>query len=400
MLSSQRTIIHIDLDAFFASVEELLDPTLCGLPLVVGGSPEGRGVVCSASYAARRYGVRSAMPVSQALRLCPRAIVLPTRHHVYGQYSRQVMDVLRAITPDVEQISVDEAFLAVTGCERLFGPPQEIAIKVKGDVLAQTGLPCSVGVASNKLVAKIACSSGKPDGLVLVPTGAEAEFLSSMPIEALWGVGQATGTALRDMGVETIGQLALVGLEHLTRRFGENGKGLYWGARGVDHSAVQVSRERRSISHEMTFAEDVGDRVRLKRHLLNMSERLASQLRQKHLVAQTVRIKLRFPDLSTISRQVTLNQATDQTQPIYAHACELLDQNLFPRRRLRLLGLAASGLLQDAGYQLRLLERDDAQRIKLEQALDEIRGRYGHQSITRASLISLQGDAQQVKDEN
>jgi DNA polymerase IV len=391
-----RWILHVDLDAFFASVEELLDPALRGKPLVVGGRPEGRGVVSSASYAARAFGVRSAMPVAQALRLCPQVIVVPARHQEYSRRSHAVMDILYEITPAVQQISIDEACLDVTGCERLWGPPEAIGRLVQRRVRDEQGLPISVGIAANRLVAKIACDAGKPQGLVLVPQGEEAAFLAPRPIETLWGVGQVTGRRLRALGIATIGDLAAWDEERAVRTLGErHGRGLWRRAQGLDASPVQpgdaaLHPARRSISQEQTFAHDVADRLFLERTMLRMSEAVAARLRRRRWVAQTVRIKLRDPDFVTQTRQETLAQPTDQPEAIYAAARRLLHAHWTAGSPLRLLGVGVDGLLGEAGYQLTLFERQDQRRIRLNRALDEIRDRFGDEAITRAALLRRQ----------
>jgi DNA polymerase-4 len=383
----QRWIIHVDLDAFFASVEELLNPELRGKPIIVGGDPRSRGVVSSASYAARAYGVRSAMPVARALRLCSQAVLVPPRHGEYGKRSRAVMEVLEQITPLVEQVSIDEAFLDVTGCEGLFGPVIEIGRLIQRRISEEQHLPASLGIAASKLVAKIACDAGKPRGLVMVQPGEEQVFLAPLAIEKLWGVGKVMGARLRAHGVRTICDLLTWPEERLVQAFGQLGRGLYLGTRGIDLSPVRVSHERRSISQERTFARDVGDGAVFQRLLLQMSEDLASSLRGHHMVAQTVRIKLRYPDFSTITRQTTLPRPADQADLILAAARELLARNWREGQLLRLVGVAVSGLLDGGGYQLSLFEQIDRRQIRLDQALDEIRVRYGSRAITRASLL-------------
>lgn len=386
MAEPQRWIIHVDLDAFFASVEELLNPELRGKPLIVGGRPGSRGVVASASYAARAYGIRSAMPVAQALRLCPDLIVLPHHFDEYAKRSAAVMAILHEITPAVEQISIDEAFLDVTGCERLWGPPLEIGRLIQRRVMDEVSLPVSLGIATSKLVAKVACDLGKPQGLVFVPAGTEAAFLAPLPIERLWGVGKVTGARLRRLGIQTIGDLAAWDVEALERLFGKAGRALHSAALGQDASPIAGHRERHSISQEHTFAQDVGEVETLKRTLLAMSEDLAARLRERHLVGREVRIKLRYPDFRTITRQAKLAQPTDQAHVIYAQATTLLEKHWRPGERLRLLGLAVGNLLEEGGYQLDLFENADQRRIRLNRALDEIRKRFGPEAITRASL--------------
>ena len=385
--AKQRWIIHADLDAFFASVEQLLDPRLKGKAIIVGGSPQARGVVASASYPARRYGVRSAMPVARALRLCPQAILVPARHGVYGEHSQRVMSILREITPLVEQVSIDEAFLDVSGCEALWGPIERITQLIRRRIDAECGLPVSIGAASNKLVAKIACDLGKPEGLIVVAPGDEAPFLAPLSIERLWGVGQVMGARLRDLGIETIGQLATWPEEQLVQQFGEAGHGLFRGARGIDTGSVHLTREQRSMSKEVTFARDVSDIATLQRTLLQMSDSLAAGLRREHLVAETVRLKLRFPDFDTITRQQHMASPTDQADTIYALAIDLLRRNLARGQQLRLLGLAVSGLIEEGGYQLSLLDSSDQKQIRLSRAVDQIRERYGRGAISRASLL-------------
>ena len=393
MQRSQRWVIHVDLDAFFASVEELLNPELRGKPIIVGGSPRHRGVVSSASYAARAYGVRSAMPTAQALRLCPRAIVVRPRHKEYARRSQGVMAILRGITPVMEQVSIDEAFLDVTGCELLWGPVEEIARLIQRRVVEEERLPVSLGVASSKLVAKIACDLGKPGGLVIVQVGEERSFLAPLAIDRLWGVGEVTAARLRDLDIATIGDLADWSEEQLVRAFGDAGKGLYSAARGIDRSVVHVSRHRHSISHELTFDRDTADSEVIRRTLLSMSENVASRLRGRRLVAQTVRIKLRDPGFTTMTRQTTIEHPTDQPLVIFHTAEQLLRRNWRAGRALRLLGVGVSSLLKQGGYQLSLFDRADQRRIRLSRAVDAIRDRYGDEAITRASLLGHQRHA-------
>jgi DNA polymerase-4 len=387
MSAVRRWYILADLDAFFASVEELLNPALRGKPLIVGGDPRSRSVVCSASYAARAYGVRSAMPMARAVRMCPQAIIVPPRHGVYGEHSQAVMDILRAITPAVEQVSIDEAYLDITGCERLWGSPYEIGRLIQRRVHEEQHLPISLGIAANKLVAKIACDTGKPRGLVLVSPGEEQPFLSPLPIERLLGVGKVTGAHLREYGVLTIGDILPWPEERLVATFGELGHMLYRGARGQDDGVVHSARERRSVSQEITFEVDIDERAPLEQALLGMSDRVAAHLRAYHLVAQTVRIKLRYPDFSIATRQTTLPQPTDQGQMIYREAQTLLTRHWKPGQPLRLLGVGVSGLLDEGGYQLDLFDASDQKRIRLNRSLDEIRARYGSRAIRRASLL-------------
>ncbi len=381
-----RWIAHVDLDAFYPSVEELLNPALKGKPIIVGGDPDSRGVVSSASYAARAYGVRSAMPTAQALRLCPHAILLPGHHRIYAEYSDRVMGILREITPLVEPLSIDEAFMDVTGCERLWGTPREIGALVRRRIKSEVGLAASVGVATSKLVAKIACGQAKPDGMAVVMPGQEASYLAPLPVRELWGVGAVTAERLTELGIETIGDLAASSDDYLQRVLGDRGRALRRAAMGVDSSPVTSDQRRQTISQERTYAEDLSDPEVLGRELLRMSENLAASLRAGGQVAQTVRIKLRYPDFATVTRQMRLERPTDQGQQIFKAAQQLLDKHWRRRRALRLLGVGVSGLLEGAGYQLELFDDTVQRRALLDRAVDEIRGRFGRDAIQRASL--------------
>jgi DNA polymerase-4 len=380
-----RSIIHFDLDAFFASVEELLDPLIAGLPILVGGSPEGRGVVSSASYAARAYGVHSAMPMAQALRLCPHAVVRHGHHKTYTDYSKRVMAILAQYTPLLEPISIDEAFLDVTGCEQLFGPAQELAYKIQERILAELGLPSSLGLASNKLVAKVASALAKPRGVIVVPAGQEAAFFAALPIDRLWGVGKVTGERLRDRGVETIGQLAALSPQQMKQLFGSAAEEMHRRALGIDERPVGPSGRRKSISQEHTFVQDVGDLGVLRRVLLKMSEDVATQLRKKGKCARTVVLKMRYPDFRTITRQVTLSQPTDLSRVIHAQAVELLQKEWTRGAKVRLIGVGVTGLV--GARQLGLFDGEAERLEKLSRVLDEIRSKHGKKAIRRASLL-------------
>ncbi len=383
---AERHILHLDLDAFFASVEEILDPSLKGKPLIVGGSPQERGVVASASYSARAFGVRSAMPTAQALRLCPQAIVLPSRHKTYGEYSKRMMAILHEYSPLVEPLSMDEAFIDVSGCEARWGPPEELARLLQGRLAAELGLSSSIGLASNKLVAKIASDLEKPRGFVVVPHGREAEFLAPLPVEKLWGVGEVTATRLHEMGIFTIGQLAELPGAQLEARFGRRGHDLARQAKGVDDSAVVVEREEKSLSRETTFAEDVGDPKLLRRWLLTLSESVARQLRRRGLHGRTVKLKLRYSDFETLTRQVTLETPTDLEQVIFDRAKALLDKAWDRNRRVRLIGVGVSKFDTEA-RQLTLFEDQDEAKIeklrRLSRSVDQIRDKYGEDAIRR-----------------
>ncbi len=377
----------MDLDAFFASVEQLLRPELRDKAIVVGGNAEGRGVVSAASYPARRYGIHSAMPVRRALERCPHLIVVHPRHKVYADHSRHVMDILYRYTPRVEQLSIDEAFLDVTAARRIWGTPLRIAKKIKQQIQEEQGLPASLGVASNKLVAKIACDAGKPDGLTFVESGREAEFLAPHDVEALWGVGAVTAQRLRQHGLYKVGDLAALCEDRVVALLGEQGKDLWKRAQGIDESAVVTHQQRKSISKEHTFAQDTTSMEHIRRQLLAMSDELTSELRQRGWVAQTVRLKLRDNAFQTITRQVSLEQPTDQPRRVYKELLALLDDNWSGAIPVRLIGAGLEGLLRDSGYQLRLLEERDEKQIRLNKAVDSIREKFGREAIKPASLL-------------
>lgn len=337
-----RLIFHIDLDAFFASVEEIEQPELRGKPVVVGGKADGRGVVASANYAARKFGVRSAMPTAQALRRCPQAIVVRPRHALYKEYSRRVMEIFRQFSPEMEQLSIDEAFLDMTG--RVLGraSPLDVARRLKQRVRTEIGLTASVGIAANKLVAKVASDFEKPDGLTYVRAGTEATFLAPLPVRKLWGIGPKTEAELQAMGVQNIGQLAQLSEENLVARFGAHGAAMRRHALGIDNRPVQTTRHAKSISQETTFAEDVADADLLYDTLTRMSAKLAGRLQKKNVTARTVTLKLRYGDFSTLTRSITHDPPTNSAADIQHYAHFLLKKHWQSHRPLRLIGLGVS----------------------------------------------------------
>jgi DNA polymerase-4 len=382
----QRSIIHLDLDAFFVAVERLDNPALLGIPVIVGGRPEVRGVVASASYEARAFGIHSAMPTAQALRLCPQAVLVSGQRARYVEMSRQVMAILADYTPLLEPISIDEAFLDVSGTEDHYGPPDQLARAIQSRIEHELSLSASLGVATNKLVAKIASDLHKPHGITVVPPGQEAAFLAPLPIRRLWGVGDVTGRELARLGVRTVGDLAALPLERLRGRFGAAGEALWRAANGVDESPVTPEREAKSLSREETFAQDIGDPVILRRELLRLSDAVATRLRRHNFQARTLALKLRYGDFSTISRQATLPEATDAGPAIYAQVLGLFEGAWQRDRPVRLLGVAAGNLSQPA-RQMRLFEQEDLRQAQLDAALDRIRERFGDRAIQRASLL-------------
>ena len=383
---SARTILHVDLDAFFAAVEQRDRPELRGRPVVVGGGggEDARGVVSAASYEARRFGIHSAMSLREAYRRCPDAVFLPVDGRRYQAASRDVMSILRRFTPLVEPISIDEAFLDVTGSAALFGDGPAIARRIKDAVSEEVGLTASVGVASTKLVAKIASDLRKPDGLVVVPVGEEAVFLAPLAIGRLWGVGEKTAVALKDYAVRTIGDLAALPPDLLVRRFGKHGASLVDRARGIDPDPVHHGDPARSVGHEHTFEVDTSDPEVIERTLLAMADGVAGRLRSAGVRAGTVAVKIRDSGFRTITRQRTLAEPTDMTGPIYSTALELARPEI-RGMRVRLLGVTASNLGERE--QLALFETGEPRHRKAVEAADSLRRRYGEGAVTRARLL-------------
>ena len=373
------------MDAFFAAIEQRDHPEYRGKPVVVGGSAEARGVVSTCSYEARRFGIHSAMPTSEARRRCPRAIFLGVRMSHYAAVSRQVMEILREFTPIVEQVSVDEAFLDVTGCERLFGTAPEIAAKLQARVLEQTGLTCSLGVAPNRFLAKVASDLRKPAGLVVVEEGQEEEFLRDLPIEKLWGVGEVMGQALRWLGLSTVGQLAAYPPEILEQRFGEHGRHLHALAHGRDDSALTLHWKRKSLSAETTFARDSGDPELLDATLLRLAERVGARLREENLAGTTIVLKMRFGDFRTLTRRTTRRTPTAEDLVLYRHAQELLKPHLGAGKQFRLLGLGVSNF---ALPEQPTLFGDNRPDLPVDAALDKIRAKHGDAAIRRGRLVT------------
>jgi len=380
-----RVILHVDLDAFFASVEQRDRPELRGRPVIVGGGgPNDRGVVSAASYEARRFGVRSAMPLRTAASLCPEAVFLPVDGARYQAASREIMAILRRFTPQVEPISIDEAFLDVTASGALFGTGSEIAARIKQVIHDEVGLTASVGVASTKLVAKIASDLRKPDGLVTVAPGEEAAFLDPLPIGRLWGVGEQTAAVLREYGVATIGDLARMPEDLLARRLGSHGATLRERARGIDADPVEDAGPAKSISHEHTFDVDTDDRETIERTLLAMADGVSARLRAAGLRAGTVHVKIRDSTFRTITRQRTLAEPSDLTEPIWQTALDLARPEVHGHR-IRLLGVGASNFGEPAQMPM-FHESDDRQRRVVE-ASDALRRRFGDRAVTRARLL-------------
>lgn len=381
-----RSIIHVDLDAFFCSVEELLEPAIRGKAIIVGADPHGRGVVAAASYEARRYGVHSAMPIGQAARLCPDGVFLRPRHGLYSEYSHKVMTLLEEYTPLVEQVSIDEAFMDVTGSQLLFGSAEDIGHAIQRRILDELGLPCTVGIAANKLVAKVASELGKPRGLVVVASGDEAEFLAPLPVERLWGVGPKTAQRLHAQGVRAIGELAALRPQLLRAQFGKMGEYLHQRASGIDQSPVEPSHERKSVSQDHTFEKDTAEPSVVEAKLLELSEGVARQLRQESWRARTITLRLRYANFHTITRSRTLSQPTDLGDTLYKVGLELLRHEWSGQPLVRLVGIGASNLVAATTAPVGLFDQEQEKRRKLDRTVDRLRERFGDNALRRGGI--------------
>jgi DNA polymerase-4 len=382
-----RKILHIDLDAFFCAVEEIHDPSLKGKPFAVGGRPESRSVVSSCSYAARQFGVRSAMPVRRAVQLCPGLLIITPDHHEYSDYSDKVMQRLGEWTALIEQISIDEAFLDLSD---LPDPPQLLAQKLQKDILVNVGLPCSLGAATNKLVAKIATDFGKsghrgvepPCAITVVTPGEEANFLAKLPVQALWGVGPKTTERFSELGIRSIGDLAAKSENELVQMLGKMGHELYLRSRGIDDRPIVTEYEAKSISQEVTFDRDIIDIKKLTDVLREICTKVGWRLRRAKLCGKTVRLKLRWADFTTISRQVTLPNPTDQDDIILNSVLELFHQAWKTKKPVRLVGVGVSHF-ENGVLQLGLWDQSVEKKRKLYQAVDELQIKFGKDKIHR-----------------
>lgn len=385
---AEATILHVDLDAFYASVEQLDDPTLRGRPVVVGGLGP-RGVVAAASYEARRFGVHSAMPMARARRACPDAAFIAPRFDAYGDASTSVMTVMRSYTPLVEPLSLDEAFLDVAGSLKLFGDPVTIGRRIKDDI-ASLGLPCTVGIAANKFLAKLASQKAKPDGLLLVPADRIEEFLHPLSVTALWGVGERTGEALRRLGLKTVADVAAMPRRTLQRALGDSlGAHLSDLAGGIDDRVVTPHEPAKSVGSEETFSHDLDAAPDILREILRLSERTASRLRGADLCGRTVTLKVRFSNFKTITRSKTLEEEVDNGPEIY-DAARALYLKLDPDRpRIRLLGVGVSGLVAGPPRrQMSLLSGSGRPGwTEATEAIDSIRERFGDNAVGPAALL-------------
>lgn len=391
MKAAFRKILHLDMDAFFCAVEELKDPSLAGKAFAVGGKSSQRGVISTCSYEARKYGVHSAMPTAQAFKACPQLLLISGFHHDYSEKSAEVMQQLHQLTGLVEQVSVDEAFLDVTDLSQSL---EQIAKDLQKEVFQKTGLPCSLGGATNKMVAKIANDFGKsesksggyPRAITIVPHGKETAFLSPLPVKAMWGVGPKMERELVNAGMVTIGDIALRSKAALENMFGKYGFDLYDHALGLDDRPVTQNRVIKSVSQETTFAKDINDPIMIRQTLRQLSSNVAYQLRQDGFCARVVRLKIRWPDFSTHTRQLSLQQPTDQDGVIYSKAEALLNSIWETGKSVRLIGVGASDLVETA-HQMTLWETPTEKERRLLNALDDLRDKYGKGAVKSGNKI-------------
>ena len=403
MAASPRTVFHVDMDAFFVSVEELFDPSLRGQPVVVGGQRHERGVVSAASYEARKFGVHSAMPLRTAAKLCPQAIFVDGHPDRYRDWSQKVRQVLDSFTPQVEMVSIDEAYLDMTGTERLHGPPLEAAHKLHHEMKERTELNCSIGIGASRLMAKVCSGRAKPNGILYVMAGGELAFLAPLPIREIPGVGKATEQRLARLGIHRVGDVRARDESLLSEHLGKWGEVLAGKARGEDAGAwfegeIGAEEPAKSISHEHTYDQDTSDREQMESTLMRLSEMVGRRLREHRLHARTLQLKLRYKDFHTITRARTLAAPTQLDNEIFEHIRELFLRNWQPGAEVRLLGVEASSF-SEPGSQRDLL--DDSRREKWQQALgaaDRLRDRFGETSVTLAT--GLKGGFRERTHEN
>jgi len=383
----RKIILHVDMDAFFASVEQLLNPEWVGKPVIVGADPQGgkgRGVVAAASYEARKYGIQSAMPISRAYKLCPDGVYVPPHGHLYQHYSQQVFGILTSFSPLVEPLSIDEAFLDMTGTLHLYKNISEMGIALKSEIKKVTGLPASVGIAPTKSVAKIASDLHKPDALTIVEPNKVQDFLDPLPVTKLWGIGEKTFESLSRMGIHTVYQLRTYPPDLLKQKFGKMGQHILNMANGTDQREVIPEEDVKSVSNEMTYEEDQTDFVLIKKTVFALSEKVAGRLRRSGILGKTVHLKIRFHDFKTYTRSYSLPTYTNLTEEIYKTILFLIDEFDPPEIPVRLLGVGISNLVNESGKQLNLWEMDMDKKLKLEKVMDQIQDKYGRNSISHA----------------
>jgi DNA polymerase-4 len=391
----ERKILHLDMDAFFAAVEQLDHPDYRGKPVIVGADPRGRGVVSTCSYEARRYGVHSALPISEAVRLCPDGIFLPVRGPRYAEISRRIMALLSEYTPLVEPLSLDEAFLDLTGSERIFGPAETIAREIVDRIQTEIGLPASIGLAPNKFLAKLGSDLEKPRGFVIIGSENSLTILENLPINKMWGVGVKTAAVLETMGIKTIGKLRGVDPAKLAARFGETGYQLHRLAQGIDDRPVTVGVAAKSIGHEITFQTDTTDWEFLAGVLLCLTEQVARSLRRQQVKGRVITVKLRDSNFKTVTRRVTLAAPTDFEEQIYREALNLAKGAGWGGRRVRLIGVSVSNFEAGGAVQLGLFEEKTSTSEKpelrqLHQTVDALKDRFGEAAVTKGTALRIQ----------
>jgi DNA polymerase IV len=380
-------ILHVDMDAFFVSVEELADPSLKGKAVVVGADPDGRGVVAAASYEARKFGVHSAMPIGRAKKLCPHAIFLRGHHAKYRENSEKIYNIFQEFTPVIEMVSIDEAYLDLTGSDRLHGGMLSAADRLIRAVKDRTGLNCSVGASSSHLVSKIASDQAKPHGLLYVLPGCEKAFLAPLPVRRMPGIGKVTEPELLSLGIATIGDIQTYGAERLKARFGKYGEWLYTKAMGKDIEAYAYEEEPKSISHETTFPVDTADGEELERTLSYLSQLVAGRLREHRLFARTVGLKLRNQLFKTITRDTTLDEPTHLDSVIFENVLRMFSAAWDHKEKIRLVGVRASNL-ESSIFQLGLFSSDKHEKLdRVLRAADQVRGRYGFDALKLARSL-------------
>ncbi|MFC2020707.1 DNA polymerase IV [Chloroflexota bacterium] len=386
---SDRTVMHIDLDAFFVSVEQVLNPELKGKPVVVGGRPGGRGVVAAASYEARAFGLHSAMPLKTASRLCPQAIFIEGSFPRYRDASKKFMAILADYSPFLEPVGLDEAYLDVTGFESLYGSIHQMAAAIKQRIKNELGICASVGIANGKVVAKVASEMSKPDGLLEVTRGEERAFLAPLPVARLPGIGKKAEQLLERLGIRTIGKLAITPVDVLKSHFGVSGEGLYRSANGIDDRKIELPGAAKSISRETTFAKDNRNRSLLKATLRYLAEKVGADLRRQGKQVRCITLKLRYADFTTITRSHTLPQTTDGDQTIFQTGIKLLERALAVEKQpVRLIGIGVSNLVE-AGGQLAMLDSSVQREAQLNKTIDRIRNKYGFTAIQTGQTLLL-----------
>jgi DNA polymerase-4 len=387
----QRQILHVDMDAFFAAIEQRDHPEFSKKPLIVGADPKkgkGRGVVSTCSYEARKYGIHSAMPISQAYKLCPKGIYIPPNGRLYSQVSEDIMKMLYEFSDLVEPLSIDEAFLDITGTIDLFSSVEALGKKLKQRIYEKQKLTASVGIAPNKFLSKIASDLEKPDGLVIVTEDKVQDFLNPLDISKMWGAGKKTIEKLHRVGIHTIGDLAKFPLEILEQNFGKLGTHFYLLSHGIDDRNVVSEYEVKSVSNEITFMEDVLDQEYLIKSLFRLSEKVAYRLRLKNLKGKTIHLKLRYQGFETITRNKTIKYLTANTDTIFQVVKELFQKNYGQGRMVRLLGVGVSGFVDEIGHQLSIFEKKAEEKDTLDSLEDLVKEKFGKHAISRAESLS------------